>query len=107
MNLDQILLIVVSAVLFVLWLVEIVRRRNVEAYAASLQVRLEDAADWQVAAHERVAKLQNALDGAVRDRNAANLRAQRAINSLRALPEVDIHCKLPADKVHTTTFNLN
>lgn len=82
-------------------------RRNAEARAAVLELQLEDASDWQVAAHERVAQLQSALDAAVRDRNAANLRAQRAINSLRALPEVNIHCKLPADQVKATTFNLN
>lgn len=107
MNLDQILLIVVSAVLFILWLVEIVIRRNAEAPARRLSIQLDDAIDRQVKEHEENIILSKSLDFAVRERNAANLRAQRAINSLRALPEIEIHCPLPADQVKTTTFNLN
>ncbi len=100
MNLDQILLIVVSAVLFVLWLVEISKRRRAELLATSLRMELNTL-------QMELNALRREINSAVRERNAANLRAQRAINSLRALPEVEIHCKLPADKVHTTTFNLN
>lgn len=82
-------------------------RRNAEAYAAKLQLQLQDAIDVQLDQYDELEQLRPALAAAVYERNAANLRAQRAINSLHALPEIDIHCQLPADQVHTTTFNLN
>lgn len=107
MNLDQIVLTIVTAVLFALWFVETIRRRRAEARAAMLQLQLYDAADVQLDQYEELEQLRPALAAAVNERNAANLRAQRAINSLRALPEIDIHCPLPADQVKTTTFNLN
>ena len=107
MNLDQILLIVVTAVLFILWLVETIRCRRAEALAVHLRTELSSSHELRRREHEDNILLQQSFDFAVRERNAANLRAQRAINSLRALPEIDIHCQLPADQVKTTTFNLN
>lgn len=82
-------------------------RRNAEARAAMLQLQLDDAVGVQLDQYDELEQLRPALAAAVYERNAANLRAQRAINSLRALPEIDLHCQLPADQVHTTTFNLN
>ena len=107
MNLDQILLILVTAVLFILWLVETIRRRRAGALAVHLRTELDSSHELRRREHEKNILLQKSFDFAVRDRNAANLRAQRAINSLRALPEVDIHCKMPTDTVRTTKFNLN
>jgi hypothetical protein len=82
-------------------------RRDAEARAAILQLQLQDAIDVQLDQYDELEQLRPALAAAVYERNAANLRAQRAINSLRALPEINLHCPLPADQVHTTTFNLN
>lgn len=82
-------------------------RRDAEARAAILQLQLQDAIDVQLDQYDELEQLRPALAASVHERNAANLRAQRAINSLRALPEINLHCPLPADQVHTTTFNLN
>ena len=82
-------------------------RRNAETRAAMLQLQLQDAIEVQLDQYDELERLRPALAAAMYECNAANLRAQRAINSLRALPEMDIHCSLPADQVHTTTFNLN
>lgn len=102
-----VLLYLLLSITITLGFAQFFARRNIEGRAATLQLQLQDAIDVQLDQYEELERLRPALDAAVRDRNAANLRAQRAINSLRALPEINIHCPLPADQVHTTSFNLN
>jgi hypothetical protein len=95
------------AVLLGLWIAERIARRQADNQIAVTRSQLVDAIAVQVEKCQENQMLRNSLELALQERNAANLRAQRAINSIRALPAINIRCKLPTDATGVTNFNLN
>lgn len=103
-----ILLYLVFAVMLALLLGQWFARRQADQTVATLRLQLDDAIDVQLDQYEELERLRPALEAAVRERNAANLRAQRAVNSIRRQPTV-VHASssLPADVVHPMAFSAN
>lgn len=82
-------------------------RRQADDHALQLRLKLEDAIEREIDAYDENQRLLQSLRAAIDDRNAANLRAQRAINSLRALPVLTVRCPLPDKEAGIVPFNLN
>lgn len=82
-------------------------RCDAEADADQLRLQLQDAIDVQLDQYEELEQLRPALAAAVHERNEANLRAQRAINSVRALPIMKLVHALPDEHTGVVDINLN
>jgi hypothetical protein len=106
-TLEQIITYTVIAVLLGLWFGELLARRQADAQARYLRIQLEDSIELRMDVEQENRILRNSFDLAINERNAANLRAQRAINAVRQLPAVKIKCPLPAEQTGAASFNLN
>lgn len=107
MTLNQIITYTALTILAALWIAELLARRQADQHAALLRAHLDDAIGVQVDQYEENQRLLASLRQAVDERNAANLRAARAVNSLRALPALTVRCPLPDKEAGIVPFNLN
>lgn len=107
MTIDMLLAATAIVILLLLWLCECIARCQADEHGAQLRRHLDDAISVQLDQYEELEQLRAALDAALRQTNAANLRAQRTINSLRALPELKLQCPLPTEQTGVLPFNLN
>ena len=96
-----------ATALLALWLSELLARRQADARADLLRAHLDDAISEELDQYEQIQRLSENLHSALIARNAANLRAARAANSLIALPPVQVGCPLPAERVRLVPYSLN
>lgn len=101
------LLTFTTITLLALWLCELIARRQADARANALRGHLDDAIACELDQYEENQRLAENLRSALAACNAANLRAARAANSIKALPVLTVHCPLPDQEAGIVPFNLN
>lgn len=90
MTLTNLITATAAAILAMLYIAELLARRQADARADLLRQHLEDAITVQLDQYEENQRLLKSFDLAINERNAANLRAARAANTVRDLPPMPI-----------------
>lgn len=102
---------VIIAILLMLYVAELLARRQADFCAAALRQHLEDAISTELDQYEETQRLAESLRQATDERNAANLRAARAASSLQAMPAMQFRGRSGQEQpqllVRLSPFSLN